>query len=257
MASNPPTPANLPCSQCGFVNEAERVYCHNCGSKLDRSLLPTHEEKGGESQAKARKRIAKIANPKAGFLLDEIKTFFKVELSAVVVAALILIAQKPEGVPELQKGSIQRLINSDMMEALQSPKPSLVSFTEDEVNQHLKKNLKTRETIIPGIEVSRVYAAFTPGVIGMGTENSVFGYPIYAGIAFQVEIKGGKFTTSIIRGNLGRLAVDPRILQFPYGELLFQGTWDALKRERAQMDRMEKVEVKKGEISLVTKSAGR
>jgi hypothetical protein len=257
MASNPPPPANLPCAQCGYVNEAERVYCHNCGSKLDRSLLPTHDDQGGDSQAKARKRIAKIANPRASSLFNEIRTFFKVELSAIVVAALILIAQKPEGVPELQKASIQRLINSDMMEAMQSPKPSLVSFTEDEVNQHLGKTLKMRETIIPGVEVSRVYAVFTPGVIGMGTENSVFGYPIYAGIDFQVEMKGGKFTTSIIRGNLGRLAVDPHILQLPYGELLFQGTWDALKRERAQMDRMDRVEVKKGEISLVTKGAGR
>jgi hypothetical protein len=257
MASNPPTPANLPCAQCGFVNEAERVYCHNCGSKLDRSLLPTHEEQGGESPAKARKRIAKITNPKAGFLFEEVKTLFKVELSAIVVAALILIARRPDGVPELKKASIQRLINSDMMEAMQSPKPSLISFTEDEVNQHLKKTVKARETLVPGVEVSRVYAAFTPGVIHMGTENSIFGYPIYMEIAFHVEIKAGKFTTSIVAGSLGRLAVDPRILRLPYGEVLFQGTWDALKRERGQMDRMERVDVKKEEISLVTKSAGR
>jgi len=257
MASNPPPPANLPCSQCGFVNEAERVYCHNCGSKLDRSLLPTHDEQGEDSPAKARKRISKITNPKAGFLFQEVKTFFKIELAAVVVAALILIAQKPGGVPELKKEGAQRLINSDMMEAMQAARPSLISFTEDEVNQHLKKTMKPRETVVPGVEVSRIYAVFTPGVIRMGTENSIFGYPIYADIAFRVEMKGGKFATSIVGGHLGLLAVDPRILLLPYGEALFQGSWDALKRERAQMDKMERVDVKKGEISLVTKGAGR
>jgi hypothetical protein len=257
MASNPPTPANLPCAQCGFVNEAERVYCHNCGSKLDRSLLPTHDERGEDSPEKARKRITKITNPKAGFLFQEVKTFFKIEISAVIVAALILIAQKPEGVPELKKESVQRLINSDMMEAMQSPKPMLISFSEDDVNQHLKKTVKTRETIIPGVEVSRVYAVFTPGVIRMGTENSIFGYPVYAEIAYRVEVKAGKFSTLIVGGNLGLLQLDPRILRLPYGDVLFQDTWEALKRERGQMDKMERVDVKKGEISLVTKGAGR
>ena len=124
MASNPPKSANLPCPQCSFVNEAERVYCHNCGSKLDRSLLPTHDEHGEDSPERARKRISKLTNPKAGFLFQEVKTFLKVELSAIIVAALILIAQKPAAVPELKKESIQRLINSDMMEAMQAPRPA-------------------------------------------------------------------------------------------------------------------------------------
>jgi len=255
MASNPPPSANLTCGQCGFVNEAERVYCHNCGSKLDRSLLPVHDEKGEDSPAKARKRISKMTNPKTGLVFQEIKTFLKVEISAVIVAALYLIAQKPDGVPELKKASILRMINSDMMEAMQSPRPSLVSFTEDDVNQHLKKTVKARDTVVPGVEVSRVYAIFTPGVIRMGTENSVFGYPIYTEIAFHVEVKAGKFTTAIVGGNLGLLAVDPRLMQ--YGDLLFQGTWEGLKRERAQMDKMERVDVKKGEISLITKGGGR
>ena len=28
----------LTCGQCGYENEPERVYCHNCGTKLDRSV---------------------------------------------------------------------------------------------------------------------------------------------------------------------------------------------------------------------------
>ena len=121
MASTPPTPANLPCAQCGYVNEAERVYCHNCGSKLDRSTLARRMTKGQDSPEKARKRISKLTNPKAGFIFQEVKTFFKVEISAVIIAALFLISQKPDGVPEVKKVSLQRMINSDMMEAMQSP----------------------------------------------------------------------------------------------------------------------------------------
>ena len=257
MASNPPPPAKLPCAQCGFVNEAERVYCHNCGSKLDRSLLPTHDEQGEDSPEKARKRISKITNPKTGFIFKEVKAFVKVEISAAIAAALFLIARPPDGVPEIKKEGVQRLINSDMMEAMQSPRPAAISFTEDDVNQHLKKTVKPQETMIPGVEVSRVYAIFLPGVIRMGTENSLFGYPVYTEISFHVEVKAGKFTTSVVSGNLGLLPVDPRILRLPYGQILFQSSWDALKRERGQMDKMERVDVKKGEIALVTKGGGR
>jgi len=255
MASNPPTPANLPCSHCGFVNEAERVYCHNCGSKLDRSLLPQHSETGEDSPENARKRISKITNPKAGFAFHEVKTFLKVEIYAAIVAVLFVISQPPEGVPEVKKESLQRMINSDMMEAMESPQPRLISFTEDEVNQYLKKNVKTRETMVPWVEVSRAYAGLTPGVIRMGMETSVVGYPIFTEIFIHPEVKGGKFTTTIVGGNLGRLAIDPRLMT--YGDWLFQGTWEALKRERGQMDKMARVDVKKGEISLVTKGVGR
>ena len=40
-----------------------------------------------------------------------------------------------------------------------------------------------------------------------------FGYPIYAEIAFHLEVKGrDKFTTTIVGGSFGLLAVDPRIM---------------------------------------------
>ena len=31
--------ATLTCKECQHVNEEARIYCHNCGTKLDRSLL--------------------------------------------------------------------------------------------------------------------------------------------------------------------------------------------------------------------------
>ena len=59
MATTPSGPT-LTCSQCGFANETERVYCHNCGAKLDRSLLPKATETSKDSVAKVRKRVQKM-----------------------------------------------------------------------------------------------------------------------------------------------------------------------------------------------------
>ena len=50
--------ATLTCAECGFVNEAERVYCHNCGKKLDRSLIPKEDPKTGVPKSLAMLRKA-------------------------------------------------------------------------------------------------------------------------------------------------------------------------------------------------------
>ena len=103
MAANPPPSTNsLPCEQCGYANEPERVYCHNCGSKLDRSLLPTVEEKKQDHPDKVRKRIEKMTNPKSGSVGREIKALFKVAFFSALVAVIILLVQKPDDLPELK-----------------------------------------------------------------------------------------------------------------------------------------------------------
>ena len=51
--------ATLTCKQCNYENEAERIYCHNCGAKLDRSVVP-QEKKMEESPDKQRKRVKKL-----------------------------------------------------------------------------------------------------------------------------------------------------------------------------------------------------
>src|ERR1700757_2562322 len=88
--SPPSSPApTLPCEQCGYVNEPERVYCHNCGSKLDRSLLPKAESKAVEAPEKVRKRVEKMTNPRSGWFGREVKALFKVVFFSALLAAAI------------------------------------------------------------------------------------------------------------------------------------------------------------------------
>ena len=48
----------LTCAECKYENEVERVYCHNCGEKLDRSLLPKVDEvKPGDDLDKAGRKV--------------------------------------------------------------------------------------------------------------------------------------------------------------------------------------------------------
>ena len=246
-------PANLPCGQCGYENEAERVYCHNCGAKLDRSLLPKEEEGSGktETPGQARKRIAKMTNPKSGGGLREVKTAVNVLIYSAILAAVFLVTQKPDGVPEVGKELPARFISDDMMDAVNSPQPKRVDFTEGDVNGYLQQRLKSKDAGSAGMEFKRAYVNLLPGVIHIGSEQSLFGLLVYSGVLYRLEVRDGKFTPTIVGGNFGRLAVHPFAMQ--YLDFFFQKLWSALPNERKQMDRMQRVEVQKGTITLLSK----
>ena len=250
--TDPTPPANLPCGQCGYENEAERVYCHNCGAKLDRSLLPKEEAAGKtETPEQARKRISKMTNPKSGGGLREIKAAVNVLIYSAILAAVFLIARRPDGVPEVGKELPQRFVSSEMMDALDSAQPKRVDFNEAEINAYLQQRLKTKDTGIAGMEFKRAYVNLMPGVIHIGSEQSLFGLPLYSGVLYRIEVRDGTFTPTILGGNFGRLAVHPLGMQ--YLDFFFRKLWAVLGNERKQMDRMQTVLVQKGTITLVTK----
>jgi hypothetical protein len=245
--------ANLTCGQCGYENEAERVYCHNCGAKLDRSLLPKEEEKTTKTETpeQARKRIKKMTNPQTGGAMREVKTAIHVLIYSVLVAMILLLIQKPDDVPEVSKELTQRFVSSEMMELVDAPQPRRVDFTEAEINAHLKQSLKAKEGALPGMEFTRAYVNLLPGAIRIGNEQSFFGLPHYSSVIYRLDVKDGKFTPTLLGGNFGRLAVHPAIL----GQLdfFFKNLWAAFQKERKQMDKMQTIIVQKGTITLVSK----
>ena len=251
MPSKPEPEATLPCDQCGYANEPERVYCHNCGSKLDRSLLPKAAEKAQRSPEKVRKHIEKMTNPRSGGFGREIRALFKVAIFSALLAVVLLVIQKPINVPEVQKGGIPRLVSSDLMEALGAPKPTAVSFSDDDINHYLQQTIKPKDTMVPGVQVAHAYVACVPGVLHIYAQHSVFGLPLFSCIEYRLEVKGGKFTPTIVGGAFGKLAVDPRLMQ--YADYYFGTLWDSLQREHKQMDKMLSVTVQQGRIDLVTK----
>lgn len=247
----------LTCGQCGYSNEPERVYCHNCGSKLDRSLLPkTEEKKAEESPEAARKRVQKMTNPSATSLGRELLMFVKVIASAAGAAALCLMALPPDGVPGTKLDVLPRMISSEIMEAMSSPQPRPLDYTEVEVNAHLLKTIKAKEGGVPGVAFKRMFVTFLgDNQLRTSTEQSLWGYSVYSGMVFRIGIVEGKFRATCVGGNFGRMQVHPLVMQ--YADFAFQRLWTALKREREQMDKMASVRIDKGRIQFVTKGGAR
>ncbi|HEX8294992.1 MAG TPA: hypothetical protein VF593_01725 [Chthoniobacteraceae bacterium] len=244
----------LPCPQCAYENELERVYCHNCGAKLDRSLLPKVEEnKKLESAEKARKRIKRMTNPTGASFGREVKTLIKTLFFGALVAALVLMARRPDGVPE-EKRELGKSVQSEVMDALESPSPRALMFTDNDLNLALKQSLRSKDTsVIPGLKFDRAYVNFLPGTVRVGNQQSLWNFPLFSEVDYQVTTTGGKAVGTMVGGKFGRLAVDPRLME--YLDFSFEKLWAAMKRERGFLDKMQSITITKGQVMLVTKGA--
>src|SRR5437763_14957575 len=58
------TPVQLTCPECRRDNEAERIYCHDCGARLDRSALAGYTRGKKETSEELHKRIRGMFSPR-------------------------------------------------------------------------------------------------------------------------------------------------------------------------------------------------
>lgn len=240
----------LPCAQCGYENEPERVYCHNCGTKLDRSLLPKEVKSNEETLAETRKRVKKLTNPGQG--LAELKTGVTNIFYAAVVAALYLFFMTPDRTPSREKEAGANLISVMIEDALASPAASVLQFTEADISQHMRNRVRN-VPVIPGLDVKRSYALIENGKIVVGVEQDFLGFTsIFSTIEYEIKVEGGKVQAVKTGIHFNRLGFDPRI---PKVDELFSGIWPGLKREQALLSRIQAVQVTKDMVIISLKAA--
>ncbi len=245
-----PIPKTLTCPQCGFENEPERVYCHNCGTKLDRSLLPKDTTTPEETIAATRKRVRKMTHP--GNTMMEIKTGFSTLVWAALVAAIYLLLSPPSRPPLSREKEVgANLISVLIDDALEAPTASVLQFTEADISQHMRNRAK-KAGVIPFIDFKRSYALLADGKITVGVEQDAYGLPIYASVEYRFEMDGGMLKPIKVGQYFGRLGIDPRI---PKVDAIFQPLWNALKREKPLLDRVQAISITKNGVAIALKAA--
>jgi len=254
---------NIPCKQCGFENEIQRIYCHNCGAKLDRSALP-QESKPTISLVKQQRRLKRLTNPGGGFFTGWTRTLPETILLAVMAAALIQAVRPPNGAPTPRKKNefvdsppIVRLLGDVIAAHLKQR----VSITESDANAYLFNTIKAQEQDLPLLgkvaRFDRAYVTMEDGscaviMCQMLHDYSLHHeYPFYFGSRYKLEIKDGKLQATNLGGCVGRLPIHPLLMQT--GALAFGNLWEDLKREKALFDKLQMLEVHKGQMIVETK----
>ena len=244
----------LVCKQCNFENEPERVYCHNCGAKLDRSLLPPEATKR-EDPVLVQQRIRKMVKPRNATLSFQLKNLLYSLLIAVFVALVVVMLKPPGSVPKFTPEAVMDAppIADDLDGRMQQGVPQRVVYTEDQVNTYLKATLRGGKAEKAGalaMKFEQAYVHFGDGTCQVTSEQSLFGVPIYATTVRTFSVQNGVVTSRPVGGSVGRLYLPAQAV--PALEGVFQPLKKALEQPLKLVTSMQSVTLRKGSVDMVT-----
>src|SRR5207237_1793160 len=87
------TMTKIVCGECRHENEAERIYCHNCGERLDRSAAAA--QKPIVDPTETHRRLQKMLGPPSR-VRHNFFAVSKLVLAAVAAGAVVETALPPE-----------------------------------------------------------------------------------------------------------------------------------------------------------------
>ena len=237
------TMTKLVCGECRHENEAERIYCHNCGERLDRSAAAA--QKPMVDPTETHRRLQKMLEPPSRVRHN----FFavgKLVLAAVAAAALVEMALPPE-LPAPTK-IVSPQIDLDLENAHLRPSP--LEYSQDQINAYLAYRLISKKAALtyPFLTFVRATASFREGACTIGVERSLFGYSIFSRTSHRVDTSAGKIAATNVGGWIGRLPIHPAIMQL--GDIIFADLWSALERERKLIGKMGAVNFHDGSVTI-------
>ncbi len=234
----------LICTECRRENEAERIYCHECGARLDRSAI-TKAKSAGESPKETHRRLQAMLNPKGARLRHRLWCGTKLLLGAVVAAGLVQMLRAPELPAAASSEVSDSLPQIDLqlegatMAAAGTP---ALRFSETDVNAYVSYKLKSkRKALSAYVGFERGIAALEEGAAVFTVERSLFGYSVFLSAQFAPRMEKEKLTAQILGGKIGRLPVHPEIMRF--SGMLFSDVAAVFDRERRLLSKLGPIEL--------------
>ena len=226
------------CAECRHENEPERIYCHDCGARLDRSAVKVRKEDVQD----ARKRVKKLFDPQRARIRALFFKISKVVLGACLVAAFVQIVLPPDVPAPTKTAMLASQIRFDLEGATTRHQPAQVHYTDDQVNAFLVYALKPKQKSLdqPLLDFRRAVVEFREGACSVTMERSLFGYSVYTTMTLAPRLTAGQIKVTTKGGSIGRLPVHPQIAQ--YMGLLFTDLRAALDHEMKLVAKMGAVE---------------
>jgi len=241
----------LICPDCQYENESERIYCHSCGARLDRSKLAPAAAPQGDPDVKTREHLMKILKGGQGNARRAAFKLAKVVLGALGAAALIVMALPPDLPPPTKNYTFAPMINMDMVSATSSHQGASLVYNEEQVNSYIASNLRRKDS--PANQgyfpLRRVLVRFEEGECGINAERQLLGYSIYSGSSYRVKIDNGKIVSTTTSGYIGRMPIHPAVMK--YADILLAKAWDSLARERNSVAKLSSIEFHPQSVTLV------
>jgi hypothetical protein len=241
----------LVCPECRRENESERIYCHDCGARLDRTALAKAAPKTEDVQA-TRDRLRKMLDPQRAKIRHLFFKTSKVILAALLTAAVVQMILPPDAPPPPKAGEFPPQITLDVENALLNHSTAPMQYTEAQVNAYLASALKSKQTALNKyLQFERATVNFDENICRVTLQRSLFGLSVYTATASKVTLQNGAIAATNVGGAIGRLPVHPMLMK--HCDVLFSDLWTALDRERKSVAKMDRIEFHPQQVVLVPK----
>jgi len=249
------TPIQLTCPECRRQNEAERIYCHDCGARLDRSVLANRKAAKAETAADLHKRMRGMFSQRRVraklFFLKSIKVIVAACVAAIVVQILI----PPDVPPAVKSEALPPQINLSLEDLTESKLPKTLQFSEDDVNSYLANVMKHKKEKLnhPLVAFERAIVGFAEGNCHLTIERSIFGYSIFSSGDYDVQISDGKVVATPRSVMIGHMPIHPSALG--YAGFLFSDAMAVLDREHKLLNKVGSIQLRDKVVEISSAAA--
>jgi hypothetical protein len=240
----------LVCPDCHHENELERIYCHNCGARLDRSGV-IKEKAIAEPAEETQRRLQRLFDTKRGRWRNLTGRLTRTVVGALCLAAGIVMLLPADFPPETKSYDFAPMINMDIVSASSSRRTAPLVYSEAQVNSYIaslvrRKDSPAAQGIFP---VHRALVEFSEGMCAIRIQRTFFGLSVYAGNRYRVTLDDGKINAVTMSAFIGRMPIHPTLAKST--GVLFQKLWDTLSRERNSVAKTAAIEFHPQSVTLI------
>ena len=237
------------CAGCGYDNDPTRVYCHNCGVKLERGAAATAAPTGFTHPTD----VKKMKRPRTPLPWGRYFAFFLKLCTFAAVAAVFTAAfLPPRDVPppvDADTNLAERL-SALVSDASSAGSPRSFAVPAADVSRWLATVVKFASPDgSVRIDPKRVYAVQGDGTIRIGLETSLLGAAdLYFEGDYAPVSNGAGYSLQPVRYSIGRLPL-PVVLGWPV-ERQLAGLGDALAVPLSQLATASHIGVAPDQLTL-------
>lgn len=243
------TTPKLVCPECRRENEPERIYCHDCGARLDRSAVAKAKSKE-EDPRETQRRLQTLLDPRRDLLRRRFFQASKLILGALALAAIVQMLRAPDLPPANKAADLPPQINLELESAAMDPRIAPPHYTQDQLNVYLAYTLKGKQTALSKyLKFERAVAGLDEGSFRITMERSLSGFSVFTTASYAANVQNGNIVLKNLGGRIGRLPIHPALMQ--YGDILFVDLKAALERERKSIVKLGGVELHPQSIAFL------
>ena len=204
----------ITCPSCNHVNEASRVFCHNCGVRLPRpDKMVAEVVKANEEADKAAKELRRRGGKKkrvpinwSELFASSVASVFKLGVTGFFIALLILMSRPADNLPAPAAPNPELMAAGDrQLEAAAAPEyKGKISATGEQISQYLATKVRLEGKLLGlfgNVETGPPAILLENNRFTLSAQYRIAGMPLSVQTTFQ---PAGN-SLSVVSGAIGRL----------------------------------------------------